>query len=416
MPFDGAGTRLLRTAVLADELTARGHDVTYFNASFNHQRKFQRCGNSQLIEKNVSDNIRYRTVLLYGRRYKKNISVARFLSQRENAAEFERIAPSMQLPHVIIAGYPPVELANAAVRFANANEIPIAVDCRDMWPDIIGERLPLAVRVLAAPMLQAMKRMKHTTLAGATAITGITDRFVDWGVIGAGRVRSSNDRAFHLAVSPARPSTDLVNDGHRFWAKVLDSSARNCLLGCFAGTLASRLDLNSVIDGLDLLDKEERGKIRIILCGKGDLEVKIKMRAKRNPALIFGGWRNAGDLAALMEICAFGILPYPNSTDFLASFPNKVGEYLLAGLPIMTGLKGVTGELLEANSLKIGYQQGSPASFAQALRGLLNDNSLQNNAGNARRVGSHYFNPSHIYPAFADWTELLAKKLDMYDI
>jgi Glycosyl transferases group 1 len=406
LPLDGAQARLLRTAILAETLASRGHDVTYLNATFNHQRKMQRSRETQVIEPSSQISASYRIVLLKGCAYRRNISASRFLSHHQNARAFAEIAPKLAVPDVILVGYPPAQLAKAAVQYANQRSIPIAVDCRDMWPEIIGERLPALLRFFAAPFLQRMERMKSQAMAGASAITGISEKFVEWGLSAARREKGAKDRPFRLTVSSTKISDEARLQAQMTCSELLKEDRPNRLYGCFAGTLSTRLDLTTLLDGLDLLSAEERDQLRIILCGKGDLDSEIRQRCKGNTALIFAGWRNSAELAVLMQRSDFGILPYPNTDDFLASYPNKVGEYLLAGLPIMTGLKGLTGALLEKYELKVGYSVGNAHSVAHCFRRMLLEKAdLRDKRATAEAVGNDQFSPKLIYGEFSDWLE-----------
>lgn len=413
MPFDGPNTRLLRTALLANVLVGRGHDVSYINASFNHQRKEQRSLSTKVIPANEAAGHGYRSILLAGRAYSRNVSLARFLSHRENARSFAALAPKLERPDVIYCGYPPVELANEAVMFARRHKIPVAVDCRDMWPEVIADRLPTMARWLATPMLYALEQSKCATMRHATALTGITDDFVSWGLKAAGRSPQPLDRSFHLAVSSEQLSKADFSSGQKFWDDLLGPQDKSIRVGCFAGTLSQRLDLMTMLDGLDILLPSERENVRIVLCGNGDLEAIIKARAVNNSALVFGGWRDRAQLAALMDRSDFGLLPYPNTTDFLASYPNKVGEYLLAGLPIMTGLEGATGRLLDSASVRLPFRAGDPESFATAIRKACSLGALDTLQDKARAVGISQFDPNRIYPAFADWLEAVANQKEI---
>jgi Glycosyl transferases group 1 len=410
MPFDGPNIRLLRTALLANELAGRGHDVTYVNACFNHQQKKQRSISTVFVPASVATGHSYRTILLAGRGYARNISLGRYFSQIENARSFERLAPSLELPDIVYAGFPPVELAHAAVSFACEREIPTVVDCRDMWPEIIVARLPKALRWLAMPLIGAMEREKRQTLSKATAITGITDHFVSWGVAAARRLPRLADRPFHLAASQEPISASEREQAQTFWDGLIGPRDAQVRMGCFIGTLAKGLDIQSLLDGLDLLSADEGARCRIVICGKGDIKTEIERRAAGNPRLIYGGWCNRAQLAELMDRSDFGVLPYPNSPDFLASYPNKVGEYLMAGLPILTGLEGATGALLEEAGLKLSYQVGNPQSFAASLRTIIARQNLPDLAASARRLGEMKFDAKRIYPAMADWLEAIANK------
>lgn len=415
LPIDGPGTRLLRTAILAEQLSARGHEVTYVNAAFNHQRKLMRCEQNRIVSRDDDKSLSYDCVLLAGRSYSANVSLGRFIHHREVAESFVRIAPTLKRPDAILCGLPTIELAKAVTDYAGRHDVPCAIDCRDMWPEVIEERVPAPVRPLARLALAKMTRQKRQALAAATAITGITDRFVDWGLEAAGRTRQPQDRAFHLAVSPTPVDADALRQADDEWSVQLgdaNRTNRQPVLGCFVGTYASRTDLLTIVDGVNLLNEQQRQALRIIICGKGDLGAELAARAAGNQAIILAGWQSAPKIAALMARSSFGILPYPNTPDFLASFPNKVGEYLMAGLPVMTGLAGVTGELLTRHGLALPYQVGNPASVAERLTSIIAADGDPAVHDRAASLGAEYFNPTHIYSAFADWLEQLAIRGD----
>ncbi|MEZ5696749.1 MAG: hypothetical protein R3E18_10040 [Sphingomonadaceae bacterium] len=149
LPIDGPGTRLLRTAILAEELSARGHEVTYMTAAFNHQRKLMRCENSKRIRRGDDPSLAYHCVLLAGRAYTANVSIRRFIHHREVASAFAEMAQTMKRPDAILCGLPTIELAQAVTDYAQRRGIPCALDCRDMWPEVIEERVPRAFRPLA---------------------------------------------------------------------------------------------------------------------------------------------------------------------------------------------------------------------------------------------------------------------------
>lgn len=411
LPLDGSSTRLLRTAVLAEELCNRGHEVIFINASFNHQQKRQRTKKTTIIAKDPSRGCNYDTVLLAGRAYRKNVSVRRFFSHVENAAAFDAIAPSLPRPHAILCGFPPIELAERAVIFAQRNEIPCAIDCRDMWPEVIEQRLPSLLQPLLRIAFTQFYRKRKRAMAVATAITGITSPFVAWGLSCAGRPKNNLDRPFHLSVSPAAISTEDSTAAIAFWDSKLGPRHKNKqapITGCFAGTFASRTDLRTIVDGANLLNAEQRKSIRIVLCGLGDIHDDLSELAKGNDAIVLAGWRNAAEIGELMRRSDFGILPYPNTPDFLASFPNKVGEYLLSGLPIMTALAGVTGNLLDFEGLALRYNEGDAESAHACFERLIGKRTSQDLSSKARAVGAQHFDPHTIYPEFADWLENLA--------
>jgi glycosyltransferase involved in cell wall biosynthesis len=401
MPVDGIGTRLMRTALLANELTLRGHEVTYWNATFNHQKKIQRFDQTTKICQNES----YKTIYLHGRSYRNNISLARIFSQMQNAAEFRRLAPNEPRPDVILCGFPTIELAVAVTDYAKKRKIAVAIDCRDMWPDIFQERLPNFAKCAASPLLARWEHLKVRCMRNASAITGITQEFVEWGLRSAQRPQSELDIPFHLSISSEAPSQKDIAAARDIWLGKFGKLDDNALICCFAGSLSKRLDLSTLLFAADILAEEDQSGFRIVLCGNGDQKRLVSDKAKSNPVLIYPGWCGRAELVSLMQISACGLLPYPNTPDFLASFPNKIGEYLMSGLPVLTALNGATDRMLAPHGLKIAYSEGDHSSLVAALRDFRKYSSKDDLRYKAEKLGRQHFNPEYIYPAFADWLE-----------
>lgn len=403
LPLDAGPPRLLRTALLAEELTARGHRVTFWNSTFNHQQKVQRAKRTT----ETTSPSGYRIILLFGRPYRRNISFARVFSQRENAREFRKLAPSQPSPDVILAGMPPIELPAASVAFAAERAVPCAVDCRDMWPDVIGQSVPPLLRILVAPGLALWRRQLRQALRRSTGITAVSPGFLSWALEAAGRQQAEQDRSFTLTLSATLPDAEDVAKAEVYWNDVLGPCSVGVKIGVFAGTLSRRLDIMTMVDAMVGLPKGT--PLKLVICGKGDLEAEIRERTQNSPFVVFAGWKSAAELRALMARADFGALPYPSTRDFTSSFPNKVGEYLSFGLPIFTGVGGDTQAVLAPSNLAFNYTPGDVESARRALIDIAADTSVKSDrALAARKIFEDFFDPSKIYPAFADYLEQLA--------
>lgn len=406
MPDDPGPPRLLRTALLARELSKRGHQVTFWNATFNHQQKTQRFP----VTTTKTTSHGYVVHYLFGRAYRKNISLSRILSHIENAREFRHLAHKQPRPDVILTGLPTLELCKAVADFATPREVPFAIDCRDMWPDIFEDYLTGIKGLASAPIMTWWRKLKRKSLAAATAVTGVTGAFVQWGLDAADRQATSMDRPFHLAVPPTHPTTSELQNANSEWERILGPVDPDVTLACYPGTFSTRLDIPSFLEGLSLLDADTSKRFRMVICGKGDLEPLVKEKSANMDHVVFAGWRGAADLRALMERSTFGVLPYSRTPDFRSHYVNKVGEYLSMGLPIMTGLDGLTGDLLERTELGITYNTGDPGSVASAIKWAVNNKkSLEAKKEAARQVYHRMFNPSVIYNEFCDYLEALAR-------
>lgn len=393
-PVDGPHTRLLRSGLLAETLAARGHDVTWFNGTFNHNTKTERFAESTVLPAEAGIT----KAFLYGRPYAGNVSVARILSHHDTASAFLKLARGLPRPDVIQCSYPPIELAGAVAQFARAEGIPYIIDYRDLWPDIIADVAPALLRPLARLAMLPWYLSARRTAKHAAGLVGITRPFLDWACGFAGRKADGRDRVLHLANAASGVDADAFARAENYWDEC--GVKRDGFTLVFSGSLSHRMDLETVIDGARLLPSD----IRIVICGKGDAEDALKARAQGCPNVIFAGWRNQAELQALMARSAGGLLPYKSTRDFAWSFPNKVGEYFSAGLPILTCLQGEISGLIERTGCGVVYREGDARSFADAAIAFRDcDRTAMREA--AGRVYAAQFDPRKIYAGYADYLE-----------
>lgn len=408
MPDDGTGSRLVRMAILAEELVSRGHEVVFWNACFNHHTKIMRYDETTEVRSEAG----YKIVFLKGRAYAKNISANRFLHQREVAQEFAKQAPTYPSPDVILSALPTIELSEAAASYAKTHDVSFAVDCRDMWPEVITEQMKGAMRFPAWLVAQYYERQRYAALSQATSIIGVTDVFLEWAQRAARRTAGDKDRVFHLAINPnTNFAPEVLTQTNAFWDSQIGPATPDETLVCFAGTLSKRLDLVTLLEACRKLGTgTEVQNLKIVLCGKGDLLAEFEACARDVPQVTFAGWRNAADLHVLMQRAHVGLLPYPPAFDFSNHYVNKIGEYLEQGLPTLTGLDGLTHNLLSPHGLKIPYIVGDSDSLAATLRGLPSRKvALAAKADVARQLYLKHFDPRKVYVDFADHLESLAE-------
>ena len=83
------GERKLRTAILADKLTERGHSVLWWASAFDHFKKvWISKKDTEFVLKNG-----VKIIALKGIGYKRNISFSRFVDHRIIAMKFRKAAP-----------------------------------------------------------------------------------------------------------------------------------------------------------------------------------------------------------------------------------------------------------------------------------------------------------------------------------
>ena len=211
-----------------------------------------------------------------------------------------------------------------------------------IWLIKTGEQIPsdpgtprllrtgILARYLTKPLFYHWRHTLRNIVQSATGITAITDPIVDWALAQGKRERGTLDRAFHLAVDPTPPDENALKEAEKMWDKAGISNDEDYIVGCFAGVFSKRNDVDTILKGAIDLSDEEKKKIMLVICGRGELEEDFRQLAQGQPHIIIPGWRSASEINILLQRSSFGLLPYLSSIDFQLSFPNKVGEFLYA--------------------------------------------------------------------------------------
>lgn len=404
LPVDQTGDRPYRTGLLARFLTAGGHDVTWWSSTLDHIRKRQRA--AQSVGLDVEPGLKL--ILLHGKPYRRNVSIARVRNHVDIAREFERLAPAEPRPDIILCSLPTLELADAATEFGQARAIPVVLDVRDLWPDIFVDLLPFVPAVLMRQLLRPMFGIARRACARATAITGVSPGFVRWGIRNTGRHATPLDRAFAMGYSSTPPDAAARATAGERWSRL--GLGDGLLNVCYFGTMARQFELDTVILAARRLE-EERCAIRFILCGDGESRGKYEKLAAGLRSVVFPGWINQAEIWTLMRQCRLALAPYIDSPNYAENLPNKPIEYLSAGLPIVSSMRGYLERLLAENRIGVTYRNGDAQALARSLSQLSRDPvALDAMSKNARELYEREFRAETVYPNLVHYLEEIARQ------
>jgi len=394
LPFDPGNPRLLRAGILARMMAGSGHDVTWWNSTVIHSQKTLRF--NRTTEMRV--DARLNTVSLHGGLYTSNISIARIWNHIRVAAAFWRHAKDRQAPDLILCSMPTVELCAVSALLKKRFGARLVIDIRDNWPDIWVEAAPAPFKPLVTLAIQPWQWMLSWSLSKADRVIGFTDKAVDWAFTKMRRKRTAQDIGVPMAYEIQVFSDDVLERARYAWdGKGVTS---DCATICMIGTLTSRFSnlMLDAIAALRMIPVQNRRKIRLVFAGAGEAAAKLKAAAADMSEVVFPGWIGAPDIQVLMERSCGGLLPYPNTDDFLLSFPNKSIEYLAGGLPIITCLKGQIGALIAHENCGFTYEQGDVAGLAAVFTQVLDNPGLFAEKGRrSKALYERRFTPERLY-------------------
>jgi glycosyltransferase involved in cell wall biosynthesis/RimJ/RimL family protein N-acetyltransferase len=403
---EGTKDRLHRTGYFAHFLADHGHKVTWWTSTFDHFRKKQWFDDDETLQ--VDERLTIR--MLHGSGYRSNVSVTRFRDHAQIARKFARQAREQaDRPDIIVSALPTVDLCLASVEFGRERGIPVVADMRDMWPDIFLDAMPRLAKPIGWLLLRPLFRHARATCAKATAITGITEAFVDWGLQRGGRARSSLDRAFYMGYTTVVPPAEELRVAEELWDRqgVVRDPARP--IACFVGTLGRQFDLETVLAAARLL--QTRGSpVRFVICGRGDRLEHYRRLGAGLHNVVFPGWVDAAAIYTLLRRSAFALDPLPDRYDFLATINNKAIEYMSAGLPVISSPnRGMLADFLARERCGLSYNIGDAQGLADILaREAVDSDGMCQLAENSARVFQEKFTAEKVYGEMMAYLEEIA--------
>lgn len=354
-PLSGEGWRDYRFTYAARALAARGHEVTWFTAAFDHHTKSFRTGD-------LHDGFSIK--LIPTPAYASNISLRRLWFERVFAKRMFARGRNLPRPDVIIAADPPQFCGAAGRKLAGFHGARFVIDCLDLWPELFVSAAPSALRPFMNVAVQPLRAMRRTNVRAAALVIAVAERYRETLVANGAR------NAITIPIGVDVAAFRIARIPHEKLTLV------------YAGSLGEHYDLDTVFEGVCGMDVE------VVIAGRGPAEERLRRTAP--PNVRFLGAVRPDELPRIYAAADIGLAPYaPGST---VAMPLKVFDYLAAGLPIVTSLAG------EFPATR--YTPGNAASLRTAI--------LQCGAGNP--AGDPFVFDTHVlYERYADAIEAIAR-------
>jgi glycosyltransferase involved in cell wall biosynthesis len=421
-PFDdipGEGLPPLRYWSLARVLAGRGHDVTWWTASWSHRRKALRTA-----PLHIRDDEGFAVRLVAVRPYTKNVSFARLASHRDFGRTFERVANEsiasgqLERPDIVLASLPPLEGPEAAARLAKRLDANLVVDLMDVWPETFERLLPGPewLRRAVVPLLFGrMAARRREVLDAADAVSSCAHGYFD--AIPDATRGGKPRHVCHLGAwlpefpPPPRMIDEVPIIGGAETAGAAAEQPAAAPLACvYAGTLEAGQDLDTLVAAARIL-AAQGVSATLHVAGTGRLEPALRKAAepvRGSCSMRFHGLLDRAAYVRLLTECDVGlVLVKPES---LVAVPYKVCDYAAAGLALVNSLPGELERFVTDHQAGVSYAAGNAESLARAIAVLAADRHrmLAMRQG-SRRLAESQFDREKTYARFADWLEGISR-------
>lgn len=258
---------------------------------------------------------------------------------------------------------------------AALKRVPYVFEVRDLWP----EDLVAAGRLKPGAQLRFWEWLERFSYARAQKILLVS--------------RGFHDRLLERGFDPERLQTLLLGgDPELFGALEPNRSflEQHGLGGRFVAVYAgAHGDANGLIQLVEAAEElRDREDIAIVLIGEGgsrpDLVAEVERRGLTNIHLLPSMPKS--ELVHVLAACDAGLMILKQIVRPRWVTPNKLFDYLFAGLPVLVNFAGTTAELVEDEGVGVAVEPGSAQALAEQLRSWADDRQAARDLGQKARA------------------------------
>lgn len=399
------GIRKMRTALLADKLLERGHSVCWWGSAFEHQRKIWIANKDGDFHITPDFTVR----VIRGCGYARNVSIARYIDHRILALKFRHRARKYEIPDIILSSVPCHHISYEAARYARERRICFAVDIRDLWPDIFLDRVNMGLFYFCskAALFNDFHRL-GISLASADMLIAVSRTYLQWALDKAGRSCHIWDKVFFIGYKHNRDNSLREISKNTYTPGWIKGNEKRKLI-IFLGTFGVTCELLLVLKVAKIFYEAGLNEPCFVLAGTGEQDKAIHRGAAELPNVVLPGWITTREIRWLLEKGYIGLLCYVEGAP--QSIPNKFFEYLSAGVPVVSSLKGEIANMIKKHRVGLNYRAGDRNSLFYCIKKVLDKPNLREEMSrDALKFFRDFGDADRIYEDYAQHIERLVEE------
>ena len=401
-PLPGESFRPGRYAFMAKMLSEKNHKVTWWTSNFFHVTKQYRCSGADSLKINTNLTVK----MISTPSYRNNVSFARLYNHYIYGKRFEYEAirvNSSNKPDVILASLPPIDSAAAAIRVSKKLGSKVIIDIQDLWPEIYLFPFPDYTKPVIRLMLNRLFKKTDSIYNNADALIAVSNTYLNRGLQVCKNPKPG--LVLHLGI-------DLKFFDSEIMTKNFSPTKKNKEIWItYIGTLGKTYDLDTILKAAHHFLSKGKQNLKFIIAGSGPEYSRLKnISIKRNIYnIVFTGHLEYPGLVYLLKLSTIGLnafAPFAPQT-----FPNKICDYLTAGLSIINSIPGELQKVLDENQAGLYYKAGDMSSLVEAIEYIIHIKGERQEMGiNARRLAEQNYDRNKIYPKIIPFIEELIIK------
>ena len=249
---------------------------------------------------------------------------------------------------VLVSSPPPVAaLAGLGLRGAGGRRLPVVLDLRDLWPDVLIEAGALAPGSAAAIALRLVERR---LLDGAAALTVVTQAKLE-------RMALRTQRPLHLVPNGVDPSWHEGVAGR--------TEAAGPFEVLYAGNVGRAQDLGLLVRAMGAVP----GARATIVGGGEELDSVRALAAERAAPVRFAPPEARERVRERLLACGCAFVSL-RTAELVDAVPSKLLEAMALGAPVVLAAAGESARILSESGGGLVVAPGDEAELARALEGL----------------------------------------------
>lgn len=361
-PSEGGNDRFI---YLMNQIDYDKYNVELITSDFFHEKKEKHSISNKELE-----SFPYKVTFIHEPGYKKNVAIKRLFSHKILANNLKKYLNSMKrYPDIIYCAVPSLSLAKEAAKFAEKNNIKFIIDIQDLWPEAF--KMVFNVPFISSIIFYPMKKMANYIYKNADNIVAVSDTYLN--------------RALEVNKKSKENLSVFLGTDLEYFDKCKMENLINfnddIIRIAYVGTLGSSYNIKLVIDALKILNERGINNLQFVIMGDGPLKQKFENYVKeKNGNCEFMGRLPYEKMVGLLCSCDIAVNPINKGS--AGSIINKVGDYAMAGIPVINTQENEEyRKLVEEYKIGFNCENDNIEKMANRLKLLIENEDLRKDMG-----------------------------------